>query len=133
MPAAYVDICKNARKTLSLYTIKYLDFRFFCKYSSLQFYSSIRPGCTIGDPVVADIRCLLYSPDKTISYKLSFNGDWELLRHGTNLSVEESFEISALYNEPLKIKKNKYNHLQSMKPLIPSDYHSFYNELIPDN
>jgi hypothetical protein len=37
---------------------------------------------------------------------------------------------NPLYDGPRKIKKEKYQHLQSLKEVIPADYHSFYDGLM---
>ncbi len=41
-------------------------------------------------------------------------------------------EIPALYMSPLKIKAQKYKHLQELKRVIPADFHAFYDALPHD-
>lgn len=50
----------------------YLEHFFFKDFSKPLMYKSIRPGSKKGDAKVSDIRCLKYSNDGKIHYKLSF-------------------------------------------------------------
>ena len=87
---------------------------------------SIRPGCKPGDPVVTDIKELKYDPNGLIYYKLDHLGQW--LKIPRNYSP--SFMVpDSLYTSPLKIKEQKYQHLQSLKAVIPIEYHAFYDNL----
>jgi hypothetical protein len=79
VPADYIDICKNARKIPRPYIVTYLDHTFFKDYTKPLMYKSIRPGTMRGDPKVVDIRCLKYSTDGNIYYKLHLNDDYELI------------------------------------------------------
>ena len=74
-PADYVRFAASA-KCSSPYTVKYLSANFFSYFSQLNYYSSIRPGCRVGDSVVTDLRQILYS-DGCIYYKLRFDDQEE--------------------------------------------------------
>ncbi|KAF0746515.1 Uncharacterized protein FWK35_00025276, partial [Aphis craccivora] len=74
----YVSICKSAY-TKSPYTVEYLSHDFFKPFTSLQYFKSIRPGNKKGDPVVTNIKALMYEPQKQINYKLGFSEDWSVL------------------------------------------------------
>lgn len=71
---------------------------------------SLRPGKRAGDPVVTDIRGLLYKNGQ-IYYKLRQPHEWQLLPQrrvaGGNLV--------SLYDEHRKIEKTKFDSLQSLK------------------
>lgn len=62
LPTDYINVCKDARSK-NPYRVKYLNFSCFSDYSSLKYYTSIKPGYKKGDPTVADIRCLKYNLD----------------------------------------------------------------------
>lgn len=51
VPAEYISICKNAKKSKS-YTVEYLSYSYFKNFKNLQFDNSIRPGKMKGDPKV---------------------------------------------------------------------------------
>lgn len=74
VPADYVSICKSVC-TKSPYTVEYLSHNFFKSFISLQYCKSIRPGNKKGDPVVTNIKALMYEPQKQINYKLGFSED----------------------------------------------------------
>lgn len=126
-PGQYVDICKSARANPRPYEVSYLDHTFFKDYSGLRYASSIRPGNQIGDPQVVHIRALKYQSDG-IYYKLAFDDDWKPLPR--RLSTHAVSEVKALHLQPRKIKLQKFNDLQQLKTVIPSDFHSFYNNLL---
>ncbi|XP_031331486.1 uncharacterized protein LOC116162089 [Photinus pyralis] len=135
VPADYVDVCKTARQNPKPYTVYYLDHKFFKNFSSIQFYNSIRPGRSPGDPVVTDIRALQYQPDGVICYKLRFPDEWTPLpiRKNKNLLAKPIVDLPHLYKERLKIKKTKYQHLQFLKQSLTADYHLFYDNLPYDD
>lgn len=127
IPADYINIIKSARK--DPYTVIFLNYTDFFKYDGGK-YSSIRPGNKKGDPVVTDICALQYLPEGKIKYKLNFEHAYEYL---PKRPLNSSMNTSALYSSPLPIEMTKFIHLQEMKPLIPSDYHSFYDSLKHNN
>ncbi|KAG8330830.1 hypothetical protein J6590_054120 [Homalodisca vitripennis] len=136
---------------------------------------SIRPGVGVGQPKVTDIRCLLFTEDGKISYKLNYEDDYKLLpifdpknkkettgnlsnmttpvrptrkksstkqskpkeKSNFNSGVEElffllgKFDFPQLYSARLKIPRSKFNHLQELKMILPSD-HAFYDNLPHD-
>ncbi|VEN44991.1 unnamed protein product [Callosobruchus maculatus] len=125
-PSNYVDIIRQARKRLKQpYKVKYVDFDFFKCYDEIKYISSIRPGLKKGDPCVTDLRALRYSADG-ISYKLNFDHEWITLPKRVNWTVGA---IKPLYDTPLPIKGDKYDHLQALKKVIDKDYHGFYDSL----
>lgn len=158
VPADYVEVCKNARKHPRPYKVTYLEHSFFKQYTKPIMYKSIRPGLKKGDAKVTDIRCLKYSDDGKIYYKLNFEDEFKLLpacedntkqteeasrksrrkrqdpepstRHPIDkMQAFHEADFPNLYNSRLKITEAKYNHLQELKMTIPGDYHCFYDEL----
>lgn len=105
---------------------------FFKDFSEINFYSSIRPGNRVGDPVVTDIRVLMYTPSGEIKYKLHYGDEpLDLPRRSRNSSVGNR-TISPLYMCPCPIKASKFRHLQELKDVIPRDFHQFYDALSRD-
>lgn len=121
-PTDYIDRMTQARPGNS-YTVNYLDYSFFKNYE--HNYESIRPGKKAGDPTVNDIRGLLYR-NGDIYYKLRHPEDWQKLPQRAR---NNSCSLSPLYTEPRQIERSKFDHLQSLKEFISSDYHSFYDSL----
>lgn len=128
IPQNYVEIIQQCRPSHP-YVVRYVDHTFFQKYSDLNYYKSIRPGTKVGDPVVADLRVITYTADKNVRYRLNFGDElMDLPRKARNLNADTK-AISPLHEMPLKLKKSKYEHLQSLKAVIPADYHAFYDRL----
>lgn len=130
MPADYVNICKTACKK-SPYKVEYLSFSFFKNIEdNLSFYKSIRPGKKAGDPVVADFKALKYTKEG-IFYKLRHTEEeWNQLPIRVKQQSNVNFDnIPQLYQERLKIKREKYEHLQQLKQSIEVDYHSYFDNL----
>ncbi|CAG2254832.1 unnamed protein product [Mytilus edulis] len=126
-PQNYIDLIKDARPHQP-YDVKYLSHEFFGKYSELKYYSSIRPGNRVGDPVVTNIRVLKYTEDGSIQYKLDFSDQYQDLPRRSKVglpSVDDTIE--RLYLSQVPIKKAKYQHLQELKAVIPRDFHPFYD------
>lgn len=72
-------------------------------------------------------RQLWYKPDGTISFNLTYDdNEWKTLPYHINL---RNLAPLQLYKEHLKISAVKYRHLQEIKQTIPSDAHSFYDNL----
>lgn len=131
VPADYTQISKMAC-TKNPYEVQYLYHHFFKKMeNTLTFFKSIRPGKKSGDPVVTDLRGLKYSPDGKIQFKLRHaSTHWEDLPIRTNKMDFIPFKsIPQLYNARLKIKAEKYQHLQELKKTMEKDYHNFYDIL----
>lgn len=76
--------------------------------------------------MVTDIKALRYEPNKTISYKLRFTEqNWSnisLLRNSKQEKVTFDMLPQLLMNR-IKIKKEKYQHLQELKSSMENDYH----------
>lgn len=133
VPADYVGVCLKARKFPSPYKVKYLDYTFFKDFGSIKFLTSLRPGRTVGDPLVTHIRAIKYSPNGTVHYKLRHSEGYMKLcnqRNSVKTCCAQSVEkLPNLYGKPISIKKNKFEHLQSLKRSLPEDYHPFYDNL----
>lgn len=155
VPADYVEVCRNARKSPRPYKVIYLDHSFFKNYSTPMMFKSIRPGLRKGDNKVTDIRCLKYSGGK-IYYKVNFDEEFRLLpscgekgkksveilrksKRRPELELSNStmnritefgkVDFPQLHNNRIKITYAKYKHLQELKTVIAGDYHSFYDQL----
>ena len=105
-----------------------MTYDFFKNYSSVEVKTvkSIRPGTKSGDPVVTNIKELQYHSSGLISYKLDHDHDWRQL---PNAYTTSRATPERLHLHPLKIKNQKYLHLQQLKSVIPEQYHSFYDNL----
>ena len=90
-----------------------------------------RPGKTVGDPVVHDLRPLKYSPSGIICYKLSFDvSEWsELPRANATRQSSEPENWVRKFSEPFQIKEIKFRDLQAMKSVLPTWAHSYYDSL----
>lgn len=127
-PAGYLEACRTARINPVPYFVKYLYHDFFKKYSDLKFVSSIRPGVKKGDPVVTDIKCILYDPVGSLKIKLNFSDGYsDLPRPVRNPSTDMAIE--PLYKSRLPIEVTKFKHLQEMKVVLPRDVHPYYDNL----
>ena len=74
VPQDYIGIIKNARENPFPYEVRFDDLlphTFFLNYEAHQDIRSIRPGSKTSDPTVTDVRQLRYTPDGSISYKLT--------------------------------------------------------------
>lgn len=126
LPSDYVSSCLMTRREQP-YEVKTI---FFSKFSDLQYYSSIRPGKTVGDMVVTDVRALKYTPDGSIYFKLRHSAsDWSQLTHRKGFSAPKADELSRLFETRRKIKKQKFQHLQEQKKVLSVDTHAFYDTL----
>jgi hypothetical protein len=126
LPTDYISVCRESRSKHP-YQVQYLAYDFFKSYSKVKFYSSIRPGFKTGDPTVSDLRCLRYNPTGDISFKLNYGDEWQQLPKRPNPGP---FVVEQLYTKPLKIKPEKYQHLQELKQVIPSHCWAFYDNLL---
>ena len=75
VPAQYVDKIKSARTKPFPYRVKYLHHDFFKDFTHTCNLDSIRPGRKVGAPTVTDLRCIRYTPDKRISFKLNHTNE----------------------------------------------------------
>ena len=80
------------------------------------------------DPVVTDLRGLQYTPDGLIHYKLDFDAEWTVLPHREK-KVSSPIQWPRMFKAERKIKPEKFKHPQELKKVIPSSYHSFYDNL----
>lgn len=109
-PADYAERVKQARPSQP-YFVKCRNF------------TSIRPGKLSGDPTVRFVRGLLFNANE-VKYKIRHTDNWETLPQKIDIQKEIT-EIKSLYKSPLKIKKEKYNSLQTLNPFIHRDYYPF--------
>ena len=132
-PHIYVELMAGARP-VQKYCIRYITHQFFTDFKALTYYSSIRPGFKVGDPVVTDMCSLKYTPNGTIQYKLRFDDAFgDLPKRATRRADQnvpgDECVLNRLHESPLHIKSSKYKHLQELKAVIPADYHGFYDSL----
>lgn len=128
-PAGYIAACKSARLNPQPYQVKYLNHTYFKNFTSLNYHTSIRPGYKTGDSTVNDLCAIQYRPDGKLYYKLNFDDNWIVLEKRLTRKDPGVGDIVPLYQNPLPIKKSKYDHLQQLKEVIPADYHLFYDTL----
>ncbi|KAK9744311.1 hypothetical protein QE152_g7933 [Popillia japonica] len=131
LPADYIEICRKARRNPFPYNVHYLTHEFFKNFKLInQYYSSIRPGRTTGDPVVSNINGLKYE-NGSIQYKLRHTSEWTDLprRIWKPVSNTPISSVPVLYGSRLKIKKEKYEHLMILLKGINQEYHDFYKNL----
>lgn len=127
-PAGYIDIIETARNNPYPYKVKYLDHKFFKDFSKIKIISSIRPGLVPGDPTVNCIKALKYSSGG-LFYKMQFGDNWDSMPRRLKKDTIKWEEIPLLHLTSLKIKPDKFKHLQQLKSVIAKDYHSFYDQL----
>ncbi|CAG4990738.1 unnamed protein product [Parnassius apollo] len=131
VPAEYISIAKHARKCPVPYYVTYLDHTYFKNFDKIQFYKSIRPGRSKGDPKVTDIRALRYENNRSILYKTCYRDEWQSLPQRRSLQCNpcEITQLSQLYQNRRKITARKFEDLQQIKKTLPSDYHKYYDDL----
>lgn len=126
LPTDYINACRDARIKIP-YRVKYLEFSCFNDYSQVKYYTSIRPGSSKGDPTVSDIRCLKYKPDSFIQYKLMYDDNWKDLPH--RHKKIGTFQVKKLYKDRIKIKNEKFDHLQQLKSVLPKHTWQYYDNI----
>ena len=126
-PLDYVQLIQAARVNPRPYEVQYLKYDFFLDFENYGdgAVKSLKPE---KDANVTDICALKYNSDGAIMYKLKFSNDWVGLDLGRKNKLPSS-NPSQLYHNRRKIKKTKYEHLQSLKSVLPVDVHSFYDSL----
>ena len=127
LPSEYIRISKEARKNPFPYEVIELDHTFFKDFTGNIKYSSIRPGRKAGDPTVTDIKCILYE-NGTIRYKLNFDDNFQEVPIRPKI-FNYSIPPTQLNLERISILKQKWDHLQQLKEVIPSDCRSFYDNI----
>ena len=128
-PACYIPMIETAKKKKKpCYKVHYLDHTFFTDFSVINYVTSIRPGRTSCDTKVVDISQLQYN-HAGLSYKLEHRADeWTPLPQRLK-EVDLTITLQKLNTDPLPITQNKWKDLQALKAVIPSDFHSFYDQL----
>lgn len=113
------------------YTVQYLEHGFFKSFDGHLFYKSIRPGIGVGSNCVVDVRAFRYLPEGKIQFKLYFSDEWTDIPQRKNTKVRAMVfeELPGLYSSRLKVKKLKYDDLQELKTILPTDYHPFYDNI----
>ncbi|ESO99651.1 hypothetical protein LOTGIDRAFT_173659 [Lottia gigantea] len=105
VPQNYVDKICEARVKPFAYRVEVVNYAFFKDYSSLGYYSSIRPGIKVGDPVVTNLRVLKYS-GALIRYKNGYSDDLhDLPRRSKQKDPDPSDEPLILHNSAIPIKE----------------------------
>lgn len=134
LPSDYVSATLEARKKPKPYEVKYLEYSFFKDYTqkNLPRYNSIRPGSKVHDPTVTDLRVIKYNPSGVIEYKCKFDDPYQVLPQRLRNEKNENLIVKNLYQERLKIKRTKWQHLQELKSVLPHECHDFYNNLPHD-
>jgi hypothetical protein len=89
------------------YVVKCPDYTFFINYGDKKNlkYESIRPGTTVKDPVVTDLREIQYLPSGEIYFKIDF---------AKNINLREC-QFGNLFSTTRKITKKKFEDLQQIK------------------
>lgn len=136
VPADYVYYAKTARKTPKPYEVQYIQHSYFKDFSKLNYVGSIRPGRKIGDPTVQNIRALKYKPEGSIEFKLGHSEHEQFkplpIRLSKNIKFTKMENLPSLYKNKLKIKRDKFDNLQSLKNTMEQDYYGFYDSLEHD-
>lgn len=127
-PSDYIAKMRSARPKQP-YEVKVVHFDFFKKYDALASnLVSLRPGKSVGDPVVANLCKIKYSPEGIIWYKTHFKEDWQELTQRRQ-SATDRVSLTQLYDKPLPISESKFRDLQSLKSAIEKEHHTFYDNL----
>ena len=131
LPSDFVDQVRKARINPKPLNVHHLYHEYFLNYDSkeLQRYKSIRPGKLIGDPTVNMLRCLKYSNDGQVWYKINLDEDFQMLpqrRSKIPLCLNKPHRV---HTDRLVISKKKWTHLQQLKPSIHRDNHHFYDSI----
>jgi len=126
-PSDYKLSMKLARQNPRPYQVHDLDHSFFMKGFQNLYVSTIRPGRTIGDPKVNDLSALKYTDSLEVYFKVkNTTCDWRLLPHRVH---HEDLSLTPMFESALKLTERKFQDLQSLKSVIPSENHPFYDNL----
>lgn len=131
-PADYIAVTREARQKPFPYIAVDIDHTFFVDYTEpkREIYSSIRPGKVVSDPTVNDVVNYKYTSDKGIEFKLDFdNDDFAKLPQRKLATFDANICYKPLYRSRIKIKKQKWLHLQELKAVLPQAVHSFYDNI----
>ncbi|KAG8184500.1 hypothetical protein JTE90_002347 [Oedothorax gibbosus] len=131
LPNHYALLSNTARKNPMPYRSMLVDHTFFKDFGREESmaYWSIRPGKRAGDPTVSDIRMLQYDPNGKISYKLDFSDELRELPYRPKPITRSMSSFPALFETRPIIPKDKFNDLQWLKKMLPSDAHHFYDNI----
>ncbi|XP_060843700.1 uncharacterized protein LOC132927277 [Rhopalosiphum padi] len=132
LPSDYMKLTKLARKNPSPYESHSVNYSDFYDYKKLNYYKSIRPGRSKGDPEVRNIRALKYDPTtKKIYYKINFEHEYTELPqyHRTKKTIDLSINTPCLYNSRIPITLSKWIDLQKLKTVLPTDVHDYYDNI----
>nr|CAI5834868.1 unnamed protein product [Callosobruchus analis] len=130
IPYDYVRITREARQKPLPFEARYMTHDMFKMYDDkdLIIYQSIRPGGSVNDPTVHNLRVLHYSSNSRIGYKLHFyDGMMELPQRSRD--SQNCKDATRLFPARLKITQLKYDHLQEIKSTLDAEVHHFYNNL----
>ncbi|CAB3985083.1 Hypothetical predicted protein [Paramuricea clavata] len=129
IPHDYVVVMESARLKPSPHVVKQVSHDEVMKLDG-SYLSSIRPGKKTGDPTVYNLWALEFQSTGTVQFKLEISEKaiWEKLRQRISLPKKPFSQIRH-FKEQLPIKERKYNNLQSMKPVLPTWAHPFYDNL----
>lgn len=93
----------------------------------IHFIKLLVTGKKVGDPKVTHIRCLQYEPDGKVLYKLHFDDEFKLLSQTTK--NQTIFEPKFLHDKRIPVSNSKWKQLQDLKPVLPPECHSFYDNI----
>jgi hypothetical protein len=116
-PSDYLELMVQARpkQPFEVREYSYSDFR---DYSKLAYICTIKPA----EFNVTDIRCLRYTPNMELFYKLNYSDNWTIMPHKVS---NGQYPIGKLYMQQIPIKNSKWTHLQELLHVIPQRYHFF--------
>ncbi|KAG5872572.1 hypothetical protein JTB14_020964 [Gonioctena quinquepunctata] len=120
-PSAYEDACRTARLNPKAYKVHYLYHDFFKKFSTLNFFKSIRPGVKKGDTVVTDLRCINYKPGQ-VKLKIDSTDFMEFPRRVKRPNGKVL--VPPLHSTGILIESTKFKHLQEFKSVAIKIYSS---------
>nr|CAH7717063.1 unnamed protein product [Callosobruchus chinensis] len=127
LPSEYAKVTKECKIYPKPYIVKVLQRNLFKNYAESKYlrYASKKAF----DPVIADIKCIKYDyePFPNIQVKVSYDEPFiDIPIRPKSLPVIE--EYPQFLKDRCKIKK--WDHLQELKSVLPTDTHAFYDNLI---
>ncbi|KAL4716612.1 hypothetical protein ACJJTC_008247 [Scirpophaga incertulas] len=114
VPAEYISICRSARKKPRPYEVKYLNYKFFKKFSEFNFSKPFG---------LADLKEML---------RFRYSGSSLPQRKSSSVTPVSFTGLQNLYSDRPKICAKKFEDLQYLKNTLPKDYHSYYVSLPHD-
>ena len=104
------------------FRVKFLHHDFFKDFNHICNLDSIRSGRKAGYPTVTDLTCIRYTSDITILSK--FNHTNELYTPVPKNRNQPSWDVLKETHRPnsssQRIRKEKYQHLYSLKAMMPT-------------